>query len=85
MNSLGVCGNRIKYIIFDCDGVLIVSEILANRVEVEVKTKLGFPITLEEQIAKFMGCGMIHPLVQEELGRLPSQYFQMEPRALSGR
>lgn len=37
--------NKIKYIIFDCDGVLIDSEILANRVEVEVKTKLGFPIT----------------------------------------
>jgi beta-phosphoglucomutase-like phosphatase (HAD superfamily) len=68
---------RTKYIIFDCDGVLIDSEILANRVEVEVKTKLGFPISLEEQITKFMGCGLTHPRVRAELARLPSHYSEM--------
>lgn len=66
-----------KYVIFDCDGVLIDSEILANRVEVEIKNKLGFPITLEEQINKFVGCGMNHPTMQAELQRLPKEYWQM--------
>ena len=66
-----------KYVIFDCDGVLVDSEILANRVEVEVKNQLGFPITLEEQITKFVGCGMSHPTMQAELQRLPKEYWQM--------
>lgn len=66
-----------KYVIFDCDGVLVDSEILANRVEVEVKNELGFPITLEEQITKFVGCGMKHPVMQTELQRLPQHYWQM--------
>jgi HAD superfamily hydrolase (TIGR01509 family) len=66
-----------KYVIFDCDGVLVDSEILANRVEVEIKNKLGFPITLEEQISKFVGCGMSHPVMQEELQRLPQNYWQL--------
>lgn len=66
-----------KYVIFDCDGVLVDSEILVNRVEVEIKNKLGFPITLEEQITKFTGCGMSHPTMQVELQRLPKDYWQM--------
>lgn len=66
-----------KFIIFDCDGVLIDSEILANRVECSIKNQLGFPITIEEQITKFAGCGMNHPLMIEELARLPKNYWQM--------
>lgn len=66
-----------KYVIFDCDGVLVDSEILANRVEAEIKNELGFPITLEEQITKFTGCGISHPTLQAELQRLPKDYWQM--------
>lgn len=68
---------KAKHVIFDCDGVLIDSEILANKVEVEIKNQLGFPITLEEQIKKFTGCGMTHPTMVEELKRLPKDYWQM--------
>lgn len=68
---------KFKSIIFDCDGVLIDSEIIANRIEVEVKTELGFPITLEEQLKKFVGLGMSHPVMQAELRRLPTNYWQM--------
>lgn len=65
-----------KYVIFDCDGVLIDSEILANRVAAEVKTALGFPITLEEQLSKFVGCGLSHPLMRAELERLPKDFMK---------
>lgn len=68
---------KVNSIVFDCDGVLIDSEIIANRIEVEVKTELGFPITLEEQLKKFVGLGMSHPVVQAELQRLPADYWQM--------
>ncbi len=66
-----------KYIIFDCDGVLIDSEILANRVEAEIKSELGFPITVEEHIKKFVGMGLSHPDMQAELKRLPSNYLDL--------
>jgi HAD superfamily hydrolase (TIGR01509 family) len=66
-----------KHVIFDCDGVLINSEILANRVDAEVKTRLGFPITLEEQILKFVGQGSGNPVMVEEFRRLPKDYLQL--------
>ncbi len=69
--------NRPKYVIFDCDGVLVDSEIIANRIEAEVKTELGFPTTVEEQIRTFVGMGMNHPVMQQELKRLPSNYWSM--------
>lgn len=66
-----------KCIIFDCDGVLVDSEILVSRVEVEVKNQLGFPISLEEQITKFVGCGMKHPAMIAEIQRLPPDFIRM--------
>ncbi len=57
--------------------MLIDSEILANRVEAEIKTKLGFPISLEDQLQKFVGMGMNHPDMQNELKRLPSNYSEL--------
>ena len=35
-------------VIFDCDGVLVDSEIIAASVEAELLTAAGFPITGEE-------------------------------------
>ena len=41
--------------IFDCDGVLVDSEILAARVDSELLTKACYPITPEEMIQRFAG------------------------------
>ncbi len=71
---------KVETIIFDCDGVLIDSEIIANRTEVEIKNELGFPITLEEQLKKFVGLGLNHPVMQAELKRLPPDYFEVLDR-----
>jgi HAD superfamily hydrolase (TIGR01509 family) len=68
---------KFNSIIFDCDGVLVDSEIIANRIEVEVKTKLGFTITLEEQIRTFTGLAKSHPVMQAELKRLPANYWEV--------
>ncbi len=45
----------IEAIIFDCDGVLIDSEIIANRMEVEELQKHGYPITLDDYNNRFSG------------------------------
>lgn len=65
-----------KNIIFDCDGVLVDSEIIANRIESEFKTSLGFPITTQEHICKFVGLSEKHPIVRAELQRLPTNYLK---------
>lgn len=44
-----------KLIIFDCDGVLVDSEIIASRIEAQMLTKVGYPISVEESIKKFTG------------------------------
>jgi HAD superfamily hydrolase (TIGR01509 family) len=44
-----------KLVIFDCDGVLIDSELIASRVAAEELTALGWPMTTEQSMALFMG------------------------------
>src|SRR5215217_5343603 len=44
-----------ELVIFDCDGVLIDSERIAVRVDAEVLGRLGWHLTEEEIIERFMG------------------------------
>lgn len=49
-------GSRsIELVIFDCDGVLIDSERLAVKVDVQVLRELGWPLSEEEVIERFVG------------------------------
>ncbi len=45
----------IDLIIFDCDGVLVDSEIIASEVEAELLTEAGYPISTEEMAERFAG------------------------------
>ena len=42
-------------VIFDCDGVLVDSEIIAAKVESEMLTNAGFPISASEMAERFAG------------------------------
>ena len=42
-------------VIFDCDGVLVDSEIIANRVLAALLTRHGYPITAMESVQRFAG------------------------------
>ncbi len=42
-------------IIFDCDGVLVDSEIIAAKIEAEMLTKAGYPISPEDVAERFAG------------------------------
>jgi HAD superfamily hydrolase (TIGR01509 family) len=46
---------KYQAIIWDCDGVLIDSEILACKVSAEMLTEHGYPVTLEDYLVRFMG------------------------------
>lgn len=45
----------LELVIFDCDGVLVDTELTANTILAEIITDLGFPITAHECQARFMG------------------------------
>ena len=44
-----------ELVIFDCDGVLVDSEIVAARIEADLLTKAGFPIEAEELAETYAG------------------------------
>ncbi|MFD7526503.1 MULTISPECIES: HAD family hydrolase [unclassified Streptomyces] len=44
-----------ELVIFDCDGVLVDSERIAVRIEVRIGAELGWPLTADEVIEKFVG------------------------------
>ena len=70
-------------IIFDCDGVLIDSEILSARVDSELLGEIGYEITPEELAHRFAGITTerIFELVGEEMGRaVPTKLIERAKR-----
>lgn len=66
-------------LIFDCDGVLIDSEIVAARLEAEAITALGLPKTTEEICRRFAGTTTreVWSTLERELGRpLPPGFLE---------
>lgn len=61
----------LKLVIFDCDGVLVDSEHLAVRVDVRVLAELGWKMTEDDVIERFLGRSNEHFIVEVEayLGR----------------
>ncbi len=49
------CGSAV---IFDCDGVLVESEVLGNEVLAQVMTEHGLPMTAADSMRTFMGMSM---------------------------
>lgn len=60
-----------ELVIFDCDGVLVDSERISTRIDVEVLAELGWPITQDEVIERFVGKtdAAMRDEVEEYLGR----------------
>jgi HAD superfamily hydrolase (TIGR01509 family) len=70
-------------IAFDCDGVVVDSEIIAAAVDAEHLTEAGFAITATEVVRRFAGLTSreIAAIVEAETGRpLPAAFFE-ETRA----
>lgn len=61
----------LKLIIFDCDGVLIDSEIIACRITAEELTRHGFLFTQEEIADRFLGIpsAPMYATIEKEYGR----------------
>jgi len=53
-----VSKNRFGLVIFDCDGVLVDSELITNRVFVRMLNELGLALSLEDMFERFVGRSM---------------------------
>lgn len=68
-----------ELVIFDLDGVLIDSEVLASRALAEELTALGHPITTEAVIERFVGVSsavLLTDLAQERGAPLPDDFTE---------
>ena len=65
-------------VVFDCDGVLVDSELISNRVLADTLASIGLPLTIEQSIQEFMGRDARHLVRRsaELLGRpLPEDFY----------
>jgi HAD superfamily hydrolase (TIGR01509 family) len=49
---------RLDLVIFDCDGVLVDSELITNRIFVRMLNELGLPLSLDDVFEQFVGRSM---------------------------
>jgi beta-phosphoglucomutase-like phosphatase (HAD superfamily) len=66
-------------VIFDCDGVLVDSEPLSNRVLAQMLTEVGLPTTTSAAMSEYMGSSTatVVAVVEKRLGRALPADLQM--------
>jgi HAD superfamily hydrolase (TIGR01509 family) len=75
-----VSKEKFGLVIFDCDGVLVDSELITNRVLAQMLNELGIAVSLEDMFERFVGRSMPQCLeiVTKLLGRPVPQHFVEE-------
>jgi HAD superfamily hydrolase (TIGR01509 family) len=71
---------KYKAIIWDCDGVLIDSEVLACGVAVEILAEIGYSIPLDKYLNQFMGqsSAQMFAQIEQETGLKLAEIFPVE-------
>jgi HAD superfamily hydrolase (TIGR01509 family) len=77
---------NLDLVIFDCDGVLVDSEVISCRAHAETLTRHGYPVTAEQVLDRFLGVSdhEARQTIETEIGRkLPDDFeAQMKQAAL---
>jgi HAD superfamily hydrolase (TIGR01509 family) len=70
-------------VIFDCDGVLVDSEVISCRVHADVLTRHGYPISAEQVRQRFLGRTTRDATaeIERELGRPLGETYDLERQA----
>ncbi|QKW23791.1 HAD family hydrolase [Kitasatospora sp. NA04385] len=66
MDLVRTLGKPVELVVFDCDGVLVDSERIAVRVQVELGAQLGWPLGPDEVVERFIGRS--HAAIWEQIG-----------------
>jgi HAD superfamily hydrolase (TIGR01509 family) len=70
-------GQNVDLVIFDCDGVLVDSEVISCRAHAQALTRHGYPITAEQVLERFLGVSdrEARQTIETETGRkLPDDF-----------
>jgi HAD superfamily hydrolase (TIGR01509 family) len=72
-----------QLVIFDCDGVLVDSEPVANRMLGQMLREIGLELTQEQIFEKFVGFSMAHVMrvIENMLGHVPPETFLRDLQA----
>jgi HAD superfamily hydrolase (TIGR01509 family) len=68
---------NLDLVIFDCDGVLVDSEVISCRAHAQTLTRHGYPITEEEVLERFLGVSdrEARLMIERDIGRkLPDDF-----------
>lgn len=70
-------------VIFDCDGVLVDSEVISCRAHAETLTRCGYPITEEQVLERFLGVSdrEARLIVEAEIGRQLPDNFEAQVKS----
>ena len=74
MTAFELIGGRrtaLRLVIFDCDGVIVDSEPVSNRIIAEDLTANGWPMRTDEATRRFLGMSLqdMQPIIEERLGQ----------------
>ncbi|MCC5636970.1 HAD family phosphatase [Nostoc sp. CHAB 5844] len=74
--------DKLNLVIFDCDGVLIDSEPLANNILLEMLIEIGIVLTLDDVFDIFVGKSMSQcvEIIKNRFGKSPPENFSNEFR-----
>lgn len=72
--------SKFDLVIFDCDGVLVDSEVISCRAHSEMLTRHGYPITSDQVLARFLGVSdrEARLIIEAELGRSLPDDFELQ-------
>jgi HAD superfamily hydrolase (TIGR01509 family) len=68
---------KFDLVIFDCDGVLVDSEVISSRAHAQTLTRHGYPITADQVLERFLGVSdrEARQTIETEIGRkLPDDF-----------
>jgi HAD superfamily hydrolase (TIGR01509 family) len=71
---------HVDLVIFDCDGVLVDSEVISCRAHAETLTRHGYPITADQVLVRFLGVSdrEARMTIEAELGRSLPDDFELQ-------
>jgi len=74
---------NLDLIIFDCDGVLVDSEVISCRAHARTLTRHGYPITEEQVLQRFLGISdrEARLIIEREMGRSMPDDFESQVKA----
>ncbi|MFZ2158768.1 MAG: HAD family hydrolase [Bradyrhizobium sp.] len=80
---MAILSPQLDLVIFDCDGVLVDSEVISCRAHAETLTRHGYPITAEQVLERFLGVSdrEARQTIESEIGRKLPGDFEAQVKA----